>query len=191
MGTLNRLFPQPAFPERVMPEFNSTAEYRPIPDWPGYLVGSDGSLWSIRKSPVNKIWRRRPGIPDRDGYRTYEISLNGENRTFRAGVLVLLVFVGPRPEGMQACHGPLGNKDDSLGNLRWGTLSSNWQDKFRDGTATVGERHGMAKLTNETILEIRRRWAQGGLQKRELGREYGVNEGTIARIVSGKSWRHI
>lgn len=48
--------------------------------------------------------------------------------------LVLMAFVGPKPDDMECCHGPGGKTDNRLTNLRWGTRVSNARDKLRDGT---------------------------------------------------------
>lgn len=42
---------------------------------------------------------------------------------------VLETFVGPRPEGMQACHGDGDPANNRLSNLRWDTCSNNNLDK--------------------------------------------------------------
>lgn len=47
--------------------------------------------------------------------------------------LVLEAFVGPRPEGMQACHWDDNPHNNKLENLRWGTPSENWMDMVRNG----------------------------------------------------------
>lgn len=51
----------------------------------------------------------------------------------------------------------------------------------------AGERHGMAKLTEKNVLEIRRRYAAGESQKR-LAESFGVNQPHISRIVRRENW---
>jgi len=53
-----------------------------------------------------------------------------------------------------------------------------------------GEKNGCAKLTEDDVREIRRRYA-GGETQAALGREYGVGQTTISWIVNRKHWRHI
>jgi hypothetical protein len=38
-----------------MPEFDSTVEYRPIPEFPDYMIGSDASVWS--RKPLFGAWK--------------------------------------------------------------------------------------------------------------------------------------
>ena len=47
--------------------------------------------------------------------------------------LVLEAFVGPRPEGMEACHWDDDPDNNNLSNLRWDTHSENSRDKIRNG----------------------------------------------------------
>ena len=51
-----------------------------------------------------------------------------------------------------------------------------------------GERHGMAKLTLEQVMEIRHRYACGETQK-QLGKEFGVIQPHISRIVRNENWK--
>ena len=68
---------------------------------------------------------------------------------------VLEAFVGPRPEGMVACHGPGGSLDNRLENLEWGTQKKNsGEDKLRDGTDARGDKSYNALLSNEDAEQL-------------------------------------
>lgn len=54
-----------------------------------------------------------------------------------------------------------------------------------------GERNGNSKLTAPQVLEIRARYAAGDISQSQLGREYGVPQTQISRIVRHQAWRHI
>lgn len=45
--------------------------------------------------------------------------------------LVLRAFVGPRPEGMEGCHGDGNRRNPRLNNLRWDTHKANGADMSR------------------------------------------------------------
>jgi hypothetical protein len=47
--------------------------------------------------------------------------------------LVLEAFVGPRPPGAEACHGPGGVDDNTPANLRWDSHDENMRDLVRAG----------------------------------------------------------
>lgn len=48
-----------------------------------------------------------------------------------------------------------------------------------------------SKLREGQVLEIRRRYAAGGVSQSQLAREYGVNQAVICRIIARKMWKHI
>ena len=75
-----------------------------------------------------------------------------------------------------------------------GTDADNLADMRRKGRASPppkndlrGERHGMARLTAEQVLEIRRR----SETCRALAPIYGVSYATIASVKRGDSWGHL
>lgn len=51
----------------------------------------------------------------------------------------------------------------------------------------LGEDHPQAKLTDAEVVEIRKRYAAGGVTYRELAEDYGTVIPTIASIITGKS----
>ena len=71
-----------------------------------------------------------------------------------------------------------------------GTNAENSRDMCAKGRQAYGERHGLAKLTEDDVREIRRRLSAGATAYR-LGREYGVDDGTIRLIRDRVTWRHV
>ena len=53
-----------------------------------------------------------------------------------------------------------------------------------------GSRHGLAKLTEPDVIEIRRRAAAGEMQ-RDLAAHYGVSQSTVSRIIARGIWIHV
>jgi hypothetical protein len=51
--------------------------------------------------------------------------------------------------------------------------------------------HSAAKLTAAQVLEIRERYAQGGITQAQLSREYLVGLSTIRNILTGVSWQSV
>lgn len=72
--------------------------------------------------------------------------------------------------------------------LETGTRQENEMDKFRDGTATIGEKNGNAKLTAEQVLQIRKRTED---TQRKLAVEFNVAQTTISDIRLRRIWKHI
>lgn len=105
--------------------------WRKIRRAPGYKVSS---LGRVRSMPRQLADGRSHGggdlipYPDADGYLC--VTLYGE--TVKLHHLVLEAFHGPRPYGMEGCHGFGGKLDNSAEVLRWDTHKENIRDKERN-----------------------------------------------------------
>lgn len=54
-----------------------------------------------------------------------------------------------------------------------------------------GEGNGRARLTEEQVIEIRRRYAAGGICLHKLAEDYPVTFSAIHRIVTRQTWKHV
>lgn len=169
-------------------------EFRLAVGFPNYAVGDDGSVWSRYVKGVgsrtNGPWKQlRLGLSGR--YPTISLTRCSGRVTTQVHRLVLEAFVGPRPEGMQACHFPDQNTANvRLNNLRWDTPSANNRDKEKHGTHQIGEKNGRAKLTASQVLVIRERYNTGESPS-VVGREFGVTETLVRLIGQRKCWKHV
>lgn len=169
-----------------------TVEYRQVPGFPVYRVGNDGSLWSrwaIGGRSQSKEWRQladaKPGVR---WYRKDHLREPGKPpRHVARHELVLEVFVGPCPPGMEACHANDETSNNRLDNLRWDTRRENSADRKRNGRQTLGEANGAAKLTREQVAEIRKLHREGESYS-ALARRFPVTFGHVGAIVRGESW---
>lgn len=175
----------------------------PVPGFPYYEVSDLGRVRSInRVIPCRNRWG---GVhltayrgcllkPKADPYGHLAVSLSRDQVQYMCAIhrLVAEAFIGPRPPGMEACHGPGGKADNRVANLRYDTHSGNMADRLRDGTDGRGSKNPAAKLTEEAVADIRSRASAGkrGIQKR-LADEYNVSPLTISFIVRRKLWTHI
>jgi hypothetical protein len=186
---------------------HSTVEYRDIPGYPGYRVGSDGSVWSAWKCVsrgqskgtmrvIGPTWQKMRPRLDPAGYPRVTIIHVGK---VRVHVLILTAFVGPRPVGMYACHNDGNPANNTPGNLRWGTPQSNTLDRDHHGTHNKGERNGMHRLTEDDVREIRRRYvaALRGMKRVPSGThprtaaEFGVTPRYLQQVVNREVWKHV
>ena len=63
-------------------------------------------------------------------------------------------------------------------------------DKVAKKRQSHGEIHGMAKLNEDQVREVRAAFGNGERQY-VLADKYGVSDSTIANIVKRRQWRHI
>jgi hypothetical protein len=169
--------------------------YRPIKDFPRYVVGSDGSVWSYchrngRRSGQVKTPRRLAVNPKHGGY--HSVSLRKNKKTYNKPIhlLVLTAFRGDRPDRMDGCHNNGDISDNRLENLRWDTRKGNHADKERHGTKLLGERNPRSKLAKSQVLEIRKRYSKGDT-KSKLAQDFNVSRQSILDIVRRNHWRHV
>ena len=182
----------PLYRSKAMSENKSTIEieYRPISGFPGYRVGSDGSVWSRwNRNGQMQEWRKRKLSPYRSGHlHLYLYRRDGSRKDLSVHRLVLIAFVGPPPTGKHGCAHANGiPHDNRLPNLRWATLVDNFADKRVYGSQTYGETHPRVKLTWEKVREIRRRHCCGESHA-SLARAFHVGTSQIYRIVVYQSW---
>lgn len=174
---------------------DSTApvEYRPIDGFPGYRIGSDGSVWSckpLRQGSPSVGWRLMRLQVSIYGYQIVTLRRESGSKTKACHRLVLESFVGPCPVGMECCHGDGNKTNNRVENLRWDTPDANRRDMMRHGTRARGERNGASKLTAEQVQEIKLRRAAGETQM-TIAKSYGVSESLISVIELGKGWKHV
>jgi hypothetical protein len=74
----------------------------------------------------------------------------------------------------------------SPGHLEWKTHAENMADRLVHGTLSRGERHGMAKLTEDDVRTIIA--LKGDVPRTKLAEKYSVSKGTIDHIYAGRSW---
>lgn len=68
------------------------------------------------------------------------------------------------------------------------TTAENVADKWRDGTAQIGEKCYQAILTEAQVLEIRER--SNEIQM-DLAKEFGIKQPTVSAIICRRIWKHI
>lgn len=74
--------------------------------------------------------------------------------------------------------------------LRAGTAKQNTGDAVRRGRMAKGERHGGAKLSENQVAAMRRRYAKGGISMKALGLQYRVSASAVHLIVNRLKWGH-
>lgn len=163
-------------------------EYRLVPNFPGYRVGNDGSMWTNRTA---EDWVRLNGSVSSRGYRIVSlVKPSGERINRPVHQFVLESFVGTRPPGMEACHNNGCKLDNRPENLRWDTHAANIADQGRLGERRRGETVGMSKLVNADLPAIFF-LHHLGMSRLAIGSIFGVHACQISRILSGDGWEQV
>lgn len=167
--------------------------WKPVYGYDGlYEVSSTGDVRSVDRiathqmgGPLKLRGKKLSVHVNPKGYCTYALCRHGKLKTFAAHTLVLEAFVGPRPEGQEACHLDGNRQNPRLDNLRWDTRVENQRDRLVHGTDIRGEKHPKCKLTEEQVQSIR----NDSRPIRVIGPEYGIHPATVTIIKKRRNWK--
>lgn len=152
------------------------------------------NFWpKVLKTETCWLWR---AAVDKDGYGKFNITLTREGVPFRAKTPQKYVRAhhfawelhgGDVPTGMVLMHSCDTPACVNPAHLSVGTPKMNYADSQAKGRNTRGSRNPRAKLRECDVLAIRAS-AEKGI---ELARRYGVTNGTISAVRSGRIGRHV
>lgn len=156
-------------------------EWRPVIDWEDlYEVSDQGRVRSLDRVTEFKDGRTRSfwgkvlmpyRSPAKKAYFRVALTRSGKMGYVGVHSLVLEAFVGPRPEGMQACHWNDDEFDNRLVNLRWDTPSANMYDCVRNGHDVNSKKTHCRRGNHELTPENTKITSKGGRQCRTCFRE--------------------
>jgi len=139
-----------------------------------------------------KIDRRDPtdcwpwtAATDRDGYGRF--SVDGRKRP--AHRVAFFLKTGTLPAVVRhtcdnpACVNPA--------HLVGGTQRQNIRDRQRRDRQAKGSQNGRAKLTEDLVRDLRRRYASENVSYRQLADELDMNRKTISAAIKGETWVHV
>lgn len=102
------------------------------------------------------------------------------------------LLVGPIPPGMRVCHTCDNPPCQNPAHWFLGTAKDNSQDMVSKnrGNPARGERHARARLTEEDVVEIRRRHQTGELA-RDIAADYNLSVTYISKVAHGGRWANV
>lgn len=159
----------------------SAEVWLPVPFDQRYDVSDQGRVrsWTYRGNRANRRLESPVELkPYPDGRSYLQVDFAG--KTYRVHVLVMLAFVGSRPDGFEVCHRDGNTKNNCLENLRYDTPSGNSSDKSFSAP--------LRKLTAEESMEIRRR-LRAGSSMSELAREFVISTHSVRDIRDCRTWK--
>lgn len=71
------------------------------------------------------------------------------------------------------------------------TVSDMARRERRVTTGHIGEKNPACKISTNTVIEIRKLYAEGKYSQDQIGSFYGLKQTHVSRIVRGESWKHI
>lgn len=172
-------------------------QWKPIDGYEGYYEVSDmGRVRSIDRVvtrsgsiPVMRKGRiLRPGKGN--GYSFVTLQKNGRSERRKISRLVCHAFNGNGDHiRNEVAHSDGDRSNDRACNLRWASRRENELDKISHGTIMAGEKHGMAKINEKTVADIRHTRQKLGLSYLDLSKRFGISKSQVYRIANRKAWR--
>ncbi len=158
---------------------------------------------SPNQGPQGTCWewtarRYAKGLP----YGTIKI----QQGMYIASRIAFILCYGQDPWPLYVCHhcdNPSCCRPD---HLFLGTPDDNQQDMVNKGRSCKGDRNGLhkhperaargerqhlAKMTVESVIQIRELYATGHYSSRKLGRMFKMDKSCILDIVIGHTWKHV
>ncbi|MEQ1663212.1 MAG: NUMOD4 domain-containing protein [Thiobacillus sp.] len=158
-----------------------------IPGFEGdYQASTLGNVRSIKRG----LCRMLNQVVSTGGYKVVCLSLHGKAKSRRVHQLVAMTFIRLPERGEYVCHNDGDRANNRPENLRIDTPLANSNDMDKHGTRARGERHGNAKLTSESVAEIRRLKARG-LLRSDIAAAAGVTVSAVQDVLSGRRWSHV
>jgi hypothetical protein len=135
-------------------------------------------------SPAEGCWEW-PAYCDRRGYGTMEFG----GKLLKAHAVAYRIFIGENESELvrHTCDNP---PCVQPAHLLAGTVLDNVRDRVERERSARGARQHLAKLTDDSVREIRR-LAEQGVRQVDLARLFGVGQSSISAVVRGETWSHI
>lgn len=159
----------------------------PVPGWSNYFASADGFIWTRRNKNGKGFgaWRIMSGRAcGKMKYSRVYLQESGRIEECYVHHLVLLAFVGPRPDGMEAIHKNDMQSDNRAENLKWGTHIENCALR-----RTNGKDDKRRVLNDEAVKWIRAN--RGKVTYREMAKILKVSRSAVISAGTGVTWKHV
>lgn len=150
-----------------------------------YEIDENGNVRNIKTGAFRKSFKRK------DGYIGIQLYI-GKVINFQLHRLIAEAFI-PNPESKSYVnHKDSNRSNNSLENLEWVTFEENVKHGYIYGNASnKGSKNGFSILTEEIVIEIRKKRQEEKISYQKLAELYKVSYGCIAGIIQRTNWKHI
>ncbi len=148
-------------------------------------INTKRDIWKrIDKKGENECWNYIGYL--RNGYGRIQINY----RYYLAHRIVYEDIYGSIPDGMCICHSCNNPSCCNPKHLYMGTQTDNMKQMVNDGRTGKGEDAGGVKLTEKSVLEIRKLYFSGEYSQKKLGEIFRVTQSNISYVIN-KTWKYL
>lgn len=175
----------------------STEEWKDVVGYEGiYQVSNLGYI--KRVSGDSRTMPRKILKPCGNGRGYLYVVLYRDHKRRQIAVhrIVALAFLPHKQEETEVNHIDGDKHNNNLENLEWVTPSENAIHAVRilgklSLPVRVGEKNNNAKLTRESVQQIRQLLATMQYTRREIAKRFDVSTSCIASIARRRTWKHV
>lgn len=153
-----------------------------------YEVSNTGMVRRLTTSMLSVRWpvgRHMTQQVNDSGY--LRVKINGKYVFVHK--IVAETFITPKVDDLQINHKNGCKTDNNVSNLEWVTLTEKMRHAIRTGLMKPvrGEKHGMSKLTEESVRDIR----SVNCVAKIMAKKYNVDTSLINYVRQRKIWAHV
>ncbi len=143
--------------------------------WDGINILDKDSCWAWKRS-VNKDGYGRTGVSGQD---------------LIAHRVAYFLHYNENPMQLAVCHKCDNPICCNPYHLFLGTNKENTLDSVKKGRKPIGEKHKMAKLTEEQVSKIKEMYLTGNYHHPDLAKLFSISKRQIGRILRGEVWAYL
>lgn len=166
-------------------ELVSSGFIKKIKGYENHFASMDGKIYSDLSGSLKEIKQTR--VNRNLKYLRVTLGSGSKRKNHRVHAVILETFVSLRQKGFHASHIDGNPANNNVTNLLWETARENNLRKRDHGTMARGERHGIAKLTSDDVLKIRRFLARG-FSSRKVASLFDMSQNAIMNIKNRITW---
>jgi hypothetical protein len=166
----------------------SMENWKQISYAPNYEISDFGNVRSFKRKRLLSQKTKKNGYKEVCLYIDKKPYMNYVHR------IVVLEFANILPKYLEVNHIDGVKANNKLGNLEIVTPSENRKHSYHVLGNKIGiykgSNHGMSKINEETVLQIRHRY-KDGVTPKALSESYNIPKSTICKVIYRQTWNHI
>jgi hypothetical protein len=158
-----------------------------------YEASNLGRIRSAYGKNKGRVLKEYIKYPSNINYNFVEVHIDGKKWVKKTHRLVAEVFCENPKNYPIVMHLDNDRRNNKVDNLQWGTLKMNSQQMINEGRGnkSKGSDHYFSKLTEDQVVEIRKKYIPRKYTLKQLANEYSVSFGLIGHVVKNRNWKHV